>query len=74
VVCLEAGASVAGDCRDAHGRQACAMHAFQGSAHDDGSMLSLYAACLEVDVKTAAGFKDAGGLPVCVGHALILAV
>jgi hypothetical protein len=37
-------------------------------------MLNLCAACLEVDVKTAAGFKDAEGFPACVGHALILAV
>ena len=74
VVSLEAGDRVAGDCRDAYGRQACGMHAFQGSAFDDGSMLSLCAACMEADVKMAAGFKDAGGLPACVEHALILAV
>jgi hypothetical protein len=37
-------------------------------------MLSLCAACLEADVKTAAGFKDAEGLPACVEHALIVAV
>ena len=74
MVCLELGDRAAGNCRDAHGRQACAMHAFQGSAFDDGSMLSLCTACLQADVKTAAGFKDAGGPPACVEHALILAV